>query len=288
MQERYDVAIVGTGPAGLSAAVTLKIRNRNILLLGDEELSPKIRKAHEINNYLGLPKISGEELCKKYQNHINSIDIRVKQEEIKTIYSMGKYFSLVGKSAKTYEATALILATGVNFDKKIKGEEEFLGRGVSYCATCDAMLYKGKKVVIIGATPKEEMEAEYMSEVASEVIYIPLYNDKVCINSNIKIIKEKPLAIEGNLKAERLILENGSIQADGFFVLRETVSPGQLVPGLKVIDNCVEVNRKMETNIKGCYACGDVTGYPYQYIKAAGEGNVAALSADEYVRKLQS
>lgn len=287
MENRYDVAIIGTGPAGLSAAITLKIRNKNIILFGSKDLSSKVAKAHEIQNYLGLPAISGEALAKKFASHIESMGIEITQEQITTVYSMGDYYSLLSKNNQMYDVSAVILATGVNFGKPYPGEKEFLGIGVSYCATCDAPLYRGKTVAIIGASPKEEAEADFMSEIAGKVYYIPLYKEKVNVKETITVVEDAPTAIEGEMKAEKLILKNQELTVDGIFILRESVLPEQLVPGLEMDGNHIAVNRRMETNLAGCFACGDIVGMPYQYIKSAGEGNVAALSAVGYLDSLK-
>ena len=287
MENRYDVAIIGTGPAGLSAAITLKIRNKNIILFGSKDLSSKVAKAHEIQNYLGLPAISGEALAKKFASHIESMEIEITQEHITTVYSMGDYYSLLSKKNQMYDVSAVILATGVNFGKPYPGEKEFLGIGVSYCATCDAPLYRGKTVAIIGASPKEEAEADFMSEIAGKVYYIPLYKEKVNVKETITVVEDVPTAIEGEMKAEKLILKNQELTVDGIFILRESVLPEQLVPGLEMDGNHIAVNRRMETNLAGCFACGDIVGMPYQYIKSAGEGNVAALSAVGYLDSLK-
>lgn len=287
MENRYDVAIIGTGPAGLSAAITLKIRNKNIILFGSKDLSSKVAKAHEIQNYLGLPAISGEALAKKFASHIESMGIEITQEQITTVYSMGDYYSLLSKNNQMYDVSAVILATGVNFGKPYPGEKEFLGIGVSYCATCDAPLYRGKTVAIIGASPKEEAEADFISEIAGKVYYIPLYKEKVNVKETITVVEDVPTAIEGEMKAEKLILKNQELTVDGIFILRESVLPEQLVPGLEMDGNHIAVNRRMETNLAGCFACGDIVGIPYQYIKSAGEGNVAALSAVGYLDSLK-
>lgn len=287
MEERYDVAIIGSGPAGLSAAVTLKIRNKKVIIFGSKNLSAKLEKAHEIQNYLGFPAIKGEDLMKNFQNHISSLGIKITEDSITACYSLGDYFSLTSRSNKTYIAKSVILASGVNFGKPYKGEEDFLGRGVSYCATCDAPLYKGKKVVVIAQTSKEEEEAKFLSEICEKVYYIPLYKEETNISdvANIEIIKDEIVSIEGMMKANKLVLKNQEITADGFFILRDSVSPKQLVPGLELDENHVKVNRNMETNLKGLFACGDIAGLPYQYIKSAGEGNIAALSAVKYLSK---
>ena len=134
---RYDIGIVGTGPAGISAAITAKIRNKNIILFGNKDLSEKMVKAHSIKNYTGLPNVTGNELANDMKKHLESLDIEITDKKVNAVYSMGKYFALqVGK--EMIECSSLILATGVIQSKTLKNEDGFVGRGVSYCATCDA------------------------------------------------------------------------------------------------------------------------------------------------------
>ena len=281
--DRFDLAIIGTGPAGLEAAITAKIRNKNILLIGNKDLSLKVNKAHLIKNYLGIPEVSGESLSGSFKKHLSDMEIEITEDKISSVYAMGDYFALQGTDVM-YEADSVILATGVVLEKAFPGEQEFLGRGVSYCATCDAPLYKEKTVAVIGYSPKEEAEAAFLSEVCEKVYYLPQYKEEVKdIKDNMEIISDKPTEIKGGLKADVLITSGGELKVDGIFILRESVAPSQLVPGLATEDNHVKVNRKLETSIAGCFACGDITGAPYQYIKAAGEGNVAALSAVAYL-----
>jgi len=286
MNNRYDIAIVGSGVAGLSAALNAKIRNKSFIVFGSREMSTKLIKAPSINNYLGFPGRSGEELRGEFANHLESMGIEITEEKINNIYPMGEYYALMAND-KMYEASSLILATGVNFGKPFSGEDEFLGRGVGYCATCDAPLYKNKTVTIISYNKHDEAEANYVSDLASKVYYVPMYKDKVEVNKSIQVVKDIPLAIKGENSVKKLIMKNSEIETDGLFILRDSISPGQLVPGLKIADNHVEVDRLMRTNLPGCFAAGDVVGAPYQYIKAAGEGNVASLSAVSYLNNIQ-
>ena len=286
MNERYDIAIIGSGPAGLSAALNARIRKKSFIIFGSKNLSNKLEKAEKINNYLGFFNRSGKEIKEEFEKHIEAMDINITEEKVNNIYSMGKYFSIMANE-KIYEATTIILATGVNFGKPFKGEEEFLGRGVGYCATCDAPLYKEKVVTIISYNKQEEKEANFLATVASKVYYVPMYKEEVEGDSSIEIIKDIPIEICGDKKANKLILKNSEIETDGIFILRDSISPGQLVPGLKLDGNHVEVDRKMQTNLKGCFAAGDIVGTPYQYIKAAGEGNIAALSAVAYIDEIK-
>ncbi|MEE0017273.1 MAG: NAD(P)/FAD-dependent oxidoreductase [Clostridia bacterium] len=280
--ERYDIAIIGTGPAGLSAAITAKIRNKKILLIGNPNFSDKVQKAHQIQNYLGLPAISGKDLAKAFENHINSMDITITDGKVNAVYPMGSYFGLQ-VSQDIYEAETVIVATGIVTGKAFKGENELLGRGVSYCATCDAPLYRNKTVAVVGYSPKEELEAEFLAEVCEKVLYIPMYKEETKLSDKVTIIDEKPTAVIGENKVKSLQTEKNHYEVDGIFILRDSIPPSQLVSGLEIKDNHIVVNSQMETNIKGCFACGDIVGRPYQYIKAAGQGNIAGLSAVAYL-----
>ena len=282
MSERYDIAIVGSGPAGLSAALNAKIRNKKFIIFGNKNLTNKLVKAPKINNYLGFYGITGEGVKERFQEHLQAMDIEIIEERINSIYAMGEYFALMAND-KTFEAKSVILATGIEYTRPIKGEEEYLGKGVGYCATCDAPLYKGKVVTIIGYNKEAEEEANYVSELAGEVYYVPMYKDKYNLRDNIKVVEDKPQEIVGELKVNKLILKNTEISTDAVFILKDSISPGQLVPGLKIEENHIFVDRLMKTNIPGCFAAGDCVGKPYQYIKSAGEGNVAALSAVQYL-----
>ncbi|MBR1585373.1 MAG: NAD(P)/FAD-dependent oxidoreductase [Clostridia bacterium] len=284
--ERYDVAIIGTGPAGLSAAITATIRNKKVLLLGSKDLSQKLAKAHEIQNYLGFPAVKGADLAAAFQRHIDQMGIEITEKRINAVYSMGDYFSLQAGD-EMIEATAVILATGVVQGKPLPGEEELLGRGVSYCATCDAPLYRGKEVAVIGYSPREEEEAAFLSEVCSRVLYFPTYKEETHLPEGVSVIREKVTGIEKADEKRLVKTDEKGYAVDGVFVLREAVAPGQLVPGLAVDGSHVAVDRKMAASIPGCFACGDIAGTPYQYIKAAGEGNVAALSAVAYIDQLK-
>ena len=283
--DRYDIAVIGTGPAGLSAAVTATIRNKSVLLLGSRDLSEKLGKAHEIQNYLGFPAVPGEDLAKAFRAHLDSMGIAITEKRINAVYAMGDWFALQS-GEEMLEASSVILATGVVPGKPLPGETELLGRGVSYCATCDAPLYRGRSAAVIGYSPREEAEAAFLSEICSDVLYFPMYpGDITSLPGAVHVIREKVVAVEASEGKKLVRTAENAYSADGVFILREAVAPGQLVPGLETEGPHVMVNRRMETSIPGVFACGDISGLPYQYIKAAGEGNVAALSAVEYLDK---
>lgn len=283
--ERYDIAIIGTGPAGLEAALTAKLRNKRILLLGSKALSPKVEVAHTVQNYLGLPQISGDQMQKVFLDHLTQMEIQITEDQANAVYAMESYFVIQGHH-DMYEASTVILACGVATARPLPGELENLGRGVSYCATCDAALYRGKSAVVVGYNKEAEKEAEFLGEIAHQVLYIPMYSGPGLQGNAIQVVEHVvPVGIEKSDTGIRLKLEDRELATDGIFLLRENILPSQLVPGIKIEGNRVIVNRKMETNLPGLFACGDLTGAPYQYIKAAGEGNVAALSAVDYLAR---
>lgn len=279
----YDVAIIGTGPAGISAALTLKLRNKNILFLGSASLSPKIEKAHLIQNYPGMPSISGGQLQKAFLEHLNQMQIGITNDNAKMIYAMGDYFAINGtKQNEPYQAKSLILATGVNAPKTLPGEKEFLGRGVSYCATCDGFFYKGKTIAVVAQGTETIEEIKYLAEIAQKILLIADFESNlpgIQLPQNVQIIKENLEKIKGSLKAQKIVCTNSTFEVDGVFILRQTIDLQVLVPGLECEDNFIKVDRNMKTNIPGCFACGDCVGKPFQYAKATGEGNIAAHSA---------
>jgi len=279
---RVDIAIIGTGPAGVSAAITAAVRNKSILLLGSRDLSAKMTKAHEIRNYPGFPPLPGSQLAEAFQAHLRVMGIPVTEKRISAVYAMGDWFAIQA-GEEMLEARSVILATGVVQGKPLPGEEELLGHGVSYCATCDAALYRGKDVAVVGYSSREEAEAAFLSEVCRTVLYFPMYREEISLPDTVKVIREKVSAVSEENGKRVVWAGDASWTVDGVFVLRDAVAPGQLVPGLETEGAHVKVDRKMKTSIPGVFACGDITGTPYQYVKAAGEGNVAALSAVSYL-----
>ena len=324
MMEIYDIAIIGTGPAGVSAAITATIRNKKIILFGSRELSDKIRKAHLIQNYPGFPECSGEDLSNAFAAHLEKMGIEITEEKINAVYPMGETFALQTMKNEMHQARSVILACGMVQGKLLPGEEELVGRGVSYCATCDAPLYRGRSVAVIGYSPEAEEEVNFLSEVASEILYFPVYRDEPKVSESVKVVRQIPQVILNKEAAEEALsfdqanpakssakdlasgevlsatgealsvdslqpgqlavqTAEGAYPADGIFVLRSSVPAKQLIPGIEMDGEHVKVNLQMETSVQGCFACGDITGRPYQYVKAAGQGNVAALSAVGYL-----
>ena len=283
---RYDVAVIGTGPAGISAVITAKIRNKNVLLLGSTELSPKISKAHRIDNYVGLPAVSGSELTERLKGHLDNIGVNITDKQVGAVYAMGDHFALQC-GEEMLEATSVIIATGVVQAKALEGEEKFIGRGVSYCATCDGRLYKGKNVAVLGYSSESGEDALYLSEIVDNVLYFPMNDELPAERSNIKVIREKPLAIVGDNTVTSIKTDACEHMISCVFVLRDAIMPDKLIPGVDTDGAHIKVDINMKTNIKGLFACGDIAGKPYQYIKAAGQGNIAALSAIAYLNEIK-
>lgn len=280
--ERYDAVIIGSGPAGLAAAINLKIRNKRFLIFGHEKLSHKLLSAKRIDNFLGLPEISGPELHSRFVDHLKKMDITILPEQVQMIYPMGDFFSMA-TSQNTYEADAVILATGVSHAKPLPGEETFLGRGVGYCATCDAPLYRGKTVTILGYTDEAVHEANYVAELAAKTLYIPMAKTDIMPSAPVEVLSGKATAIEGDTVVERVIVDGAAVATDGVFILRETVAPSALMPGIALDGGHIAVDVHMQTSIPGCYAAGDCTGKPHQFMRAVGQGQTAALNLVTYL-----
>lgn len=278
----FDVAIIGSGPAGVSAALTLQARGKNFVWFGNKQFSPKVRAAEKIRNYPGLSNVSGEELEKAFRQQIDDMEIRITEKIVTGVYRVRDHYSILCDQDIT-NAYAVILTTGVTSVKPIPGELEYVGKGVSYCATCDGFLYKGKTIGIVCTSKDLEHEISFLSELADKVYLIPMYKDVAVSGENIEIIQEMPKEISGKKKAERLCFANREIAVDGVFMLKDAVFPSVLVKGIAEEEGHIVVDRRCATNLPGCYAAGDCTGRPYQYAKATGEGNVAAHSALDYL-----
>ena len=278
----FDSIIIGGGPAGVSAAINLKLLGKSFKWFGT--LSKKVERAELIKNYVGFPAVTGEELSASFKKHIESMDIEICEEVVNGVYETGDFFTLLVQD-KQYEAKTVILCLGVETAKPIEGEEEFLGRGVSYCATCDGFLYKGKTIAVLCTDKRFEHEAEFLCGIAEKAYVIPLYKGYEIKSANAEIILKKPECVSGDMRVRAVNFKDGSIDVDGLFVLRGSVSPKTLLHGLKITDGHIEISRDCSTNIKGVFAAGDCTGRPYQYTKAVGEGNIAAHSAVEYIDK---
>lgn len=281
-----DCLIVGSGIAGISAALTLLAEGRSFLLLGEENLSKKTALAERIFNYPAFCGGTGEEFRALLKKQLADCGIEIKNGRATGVYAMQDKIVAQTDQNEWIEAKSVILATGVSFAAAIEGEERFLGRGVSYCATCDGALYKGKTVVATATSATFEKDAEVLEEFAGKFFYVPTY--PACTfaakKSTTEVFTDGLLKIEGKTRAERAVFKHREIEVDGIFLLKDVVPFSALCGGLKTDGRHVEVDRAQATNLKGIFAAGDCTGRPYQYAKAAGEGNVAAHSVSEYLK----
>nr|WP_300169004.1 NAD(P)/FAD-dependent oxidoreductase [uncultured Flavonifractor sp.] len=282
----YDIAVIGGGPAGLSAAVQARVRNKSVLVVSGDDRDNPLRKTQRIDNYLGFPQVSGQELLDRFQTHAAQMGAEQKTGRVLNIMSMGDAFYLsIGSEME--QARAIILATGVVWANKYPGEVELLGSGVSYCATCDGMLYRNKEVVVVGKAADAPHEANYLQELGCKVIYVS-DKDPDSLRPDIPFVKAPKVEILGEGRVTALRAGSATIPCEGVFILRPSMAPADLLPGLAVENGYLKVDRNMSTNLPGVFAAGDCTGLPLQVSKAVGEGLVAGLRAAEYLDQLQA
>ena len=284
MRNEYDLIIVGGGIAGYSAALAAKNLKMDYFWLGDGAFGGKAARAETVRNY---PAFSGNgaEFVRALAAQAEREGIAAAEFRCDRIYKVGGgYYLASGQNG--FKAKAVILACGVEAAGAVAGEKEFLGSGVSYCAVCDGGLYRGKKVVAVLAAKEYEAEAEYLASFAERLTCVCRYPDPEIAKENVVTVSGVPAAVEGADRVTGLRLKDGSlIEADGIFFLKDSFPPEALVGGLETDGKHVKVGRDMSTNLAGLFAAGDVTGTPYQFIKAAGEGLTAAYSAQAFLRK---
>ncbi len=286
VENMLDVVIIGGGPAALSAALNLRIRNKSFVVLGGNEKVTGLMKAPQIDNYPGMKGKSGTELLDSFREHAASMEIEIKREKVYNILDMGGYFS-INAGNEFYEAKSIIIATGHGKAKYFEGEREYLGKGIGYCATCDGPLYRNKPIAIIAENEEGEEEANFLAEICSQVYFIPTYSSEPKLKENIILLKEKVTAIQGDgNKVTGLVTDKQVLKVDAVFIIRNVIPANQLIEGLELEEGSIKVDPDMSTSVKGVFACGDCVGKPYQISKAVGEGNVASLSVVRYLEKL--
>lgn len=194
---KYDIAIIGGGPAGLSAAITASSKGRKVVVFEAHGFSPRLRSVELITDYMGCPDISGSALMDRFVEHACHIGAEIIEEKIISLKEKAGYFELGTPNSK-YNADTVILATGISRSSLLPGEKEFLGRGVSYCAKVDGAEYKGKRVAAIATVPDAMEEIEYLADICSEVIFIPRFQGFVAPKrKNVTVILEQPTDITG-------------------------------------------------------------------------------------------
>ena len=277
---RYDIIVLGSGPAGLSAAVAARGRNKSVLVVGNRWQDSPLARAERVDNYLGLPALTGADLMERFTRHAEESGANLVSGKVISLMAWEGFHLTVG--SELYEGSALILAPGVVRQAKYPGEMEYLGRGVSYCATCDGMLYRGRPVVVVGRSKDAPREAAYLKNLGCQVVYVSPQRPER-LDPSIPFVQASRLEVAGEQTVTGLRADGALLPCSGVFILREAVAPADLLPGLETENGAVKVDRKLATNLPGVFAAGDCTGEPLQISKAVGEGLVAALSAAEYL-----
>lgn len=265
----YDVLVIGGGPAGLSAALNVRARGGSVLVVSNPLEENPLWRAKEVDNHLGMPRMSGAQMLTEFRRHAEEAGVEFRSGRVLNSVAMGDSW-YVGIGSDMENARAVVLAAGVSRAKKFPGEAELLGRGVSYCATCDGMLYRGREVAVLGYGESSREEAEFLAGIGCSVTYFD---------------RPKHCVIHGGNAVERLTCDGETIPVDAVFILRPTMAPAELFPGLVVEQGYVTVDRMMATNLPGVFAAGDCTGGPLQVSKAVGEGMIAGQNAAQYAAR---
>ena len=275
----FDCIIIGAGPAGLSAAVTLRQRGKSCLVLYSGE--SVLAKAHRVDNYLGMPALSGDDMMESFRAHAAASGAELRNAKVGNVMPFDGRF-MVNADGDILESRAVILACGAGRATPVAGESERLGRGVSYCATCDGMLYRGRDVAVWGIAPDAVREANFLAEIGCHVTFIAGKQPEG-LAASIRFVQGRIKAISGEGGALVAETDSEAVPAAGIFVLRSTTPPAVLLDGLAVQESFVHVDHNTATNIPGVFAAGDMTGAPLQVSKAVGEGLTAALAVAQYL-----
>lgn len=301
--EVYDVVIVGAGPAGLTAAIYCVRSGLRVRVIG-KVVGGQVAESSLVENYPGLKAISGFELAKRIAEHAESLGVDVLMDEVVGVEQVGDLFIVRTSASGDFKCKALILAIGAEPSRLgVKGEEEFRGRGVSYCATCDGPLFKGKDVAVVGGGNSALDAALYLSSLARTVYLIHRRDefraakalvDKIVGKNNIvRLLKRVPIEIGGSRYVEWIKVKNvetgevEELRVNGVFIEIGRSVKSDFLRGFVDLDERgqIIVDSLCRTSRRGVFAAGDATNIPYkQAIIAAGEGAKAALSAYEYLR----
>lgn len=287
----YDCIIIGKGPAGISCALYLKRANINCLVIGKDNGS--LEKAHMIENYYGQEeKISGKDLIEKGIKQAENLEIPVLTKEVLSIYFNDENPNtyIVKTNKGIYEARTILLATGANRNKpNIKGIKEFEGKGISYCATCDAFFYRNKKVGILGSGDYALSELEELLPIVSEATLLTNGNEAREIRSGeIQTIETKIREFKGEEKINSVVFEDDSkIDLDGIFIAEGVASSTDFAKKLGAMTDgrYIKVDDEQKTNIPGIFAAGDCTGGILQISKSVYDGTKAAFSIISYIKE---
>ena len=292
-----DVLIIGTGPAGLQAAIHAARKKVSVILVGRPSNSAAV--GTHIENYFGIGGIAdGTALLNTGLEQARGFGCTFLDENVISAERAGNKFRIVTENDVEITADAVIIATGITRTKlNVPGEKELFGKGVSYCASCDCNFYKGKTVVITGGDTEAAVSAELMTRYASKVYWIfPEFkaSEKIISKAEtagVEIIHDSISNISGDGKVEKIILSSGKeISTDGVFIELGAKSAADLAMDMDVMpemDDTIKVDTDCSTSVKGVFACGDITGGPRQVAKAVGQGCVAGTSAAEYVKEVK-
>lgn len=284
----YDVIIIGAGPAGVSASLYTHRANLKTLILYREEGA--LEKTNQIENYYGFADgISGKKLYEAGIQQAKNIGVELRKEEVTNIQFTEKGFNVITENSRQ-EAKAIILATGNKKKKpKIKGIEDFEGKGVSYCAVCDGFFYRNRSVSVIGNGNYAISEVNELINLAGDITILTNGEKAPEFRADNVVIDTKEIdSIEGENTVQFIKFKDGSeIKTEGVFIAEGMAGSIDFAKKLGVMtdSNKIIVNEKMETNVKGIYACGDCTGGFLQIAKAVYEGMKAGTEVIQYIRK---
>ena len=277
-----DCIIVGGGPAGLSAAINFIQRGKQALVVSSGE--SLLAKAEQVDNYLGLPALSGTEMMESFRAHAKSLGAQLRSGKVGNILPFDGHF-MVNVDGDILESRSILLAAGISKVTPIPGENELLGKGVSYCATCDGMLYHKRPVAVWGLASDAAHEANFLAEIGCEVTFIAAKMPEN-LSADITFVKGRIAEIKGEEAVSAVVVGGETLLVTGVFILRNATPPDVLLPGLESADGAVKVDKDCATNIPGVFATGDMIGKPLQVSKAVGDGLVAALAAVKYLDTL--
>lgn len=286
----YDSIIIGSGPAGITASLYMARAGLNVLIISKNQSA--LDKAEKIENYYGFENgINGKKLYQIGIKQAQNIAVQVKKEEVIKIEIVEDGFKVVTVKEE-FNTKSLILATGNKKSKpQIEEIEKFEGKGISYCAVCDGFFYKNRNVAVLGSGNYAISETNELINIVSKIELLTNGEKSPEFRAdNVNINTKKIKKIIGNKKVEGIEFEDGTTtQANGIFIAQGIARSSDFAKKLGVITNndIIVVNEKMETNVKGIYACGDCTGGLLQISKAVYEGTVAGIQIIKYIRNLK-